>query len=75
MRVVSDLQYTNREDPMPGDRITDREGRLGTVKEVRTGNCAVFEGELAVKWDDAVALCDYPLAEKFALISRAPQKV
>jgi hypothetical protein len=71
MRVVSDLQYMNREDPMPGDRITDREGRVGTVTEVRTGNRAIFDGELAVKWDDGLAACNYPLAENFALLSRA----
>lgn len=74
MRIVSDLQYMNREIPMPGDRITNREGRLGTVLEVRTGNRAIFDGELAVRWDDGVLSCNYPLADNFVLISRAPQK-
>jgi hypothetical protein len=75
MRVVSDLQYMNREVPMLGDRITDREGTLGTVMEVRTGDRAIFDGELAVRWDDGSAVCNYPLAENFALISRTLQKV
>jgi len=75
MRIVSDLQYINREVPMIGDRIADREGRLGTVMDVRTGSRAIVDGELSVKWDDGVVNLNYPLADNFALISRAPQRM
>ena len=51
MLIASDLQYTNGLDPMPGDRVSDRGGRLGTVMDVRSGDEAILDGELAVKCD------------------------
>ncbi len=59
---------------MFGDRITDRDGRVGTVLEVRTKNRDIGHGELAIKWDDGVVVINYPLAEEFALMSRASEQ-
>jgi hypothetical protein len=44
------------------------------VLDVRTKNGDIGYGELAIKWDDGVVVINYPLAEEFALISRAIRK-
>jgi hypothetical protein len=74
MQTISPAQYVTLHDPIPGDRIGDREGRVGTVRAVRTGSRAMVDGELAVQWDEGVATINYRLAGNFALISRAPQE-
>jgi len=70
MLIASDLQYTNGLDPMPGDRVSDRDGRLGTVMDVRSGDEAILDGELAVKWDDGVVAFNYAIAGDFSLVAR-----
>jgi hypothetical protein len=67
---VLQLQYTNGLDPMPGDRVSDRDGRLGIVMDVRSGDEAILDGELAVKWDDGVVTFNYAIAGEFLLVSR-----
>lgn len=71
MLIAADLQYMNGLDPMCGDRITDTEGRVGTVMDVRSGNEAILDGELAVKWDDGVVTFNYAVAANFTLVSRS----
>jgi hypothetical protein len=75
MQTISTAQYITREDPMPGDRISDSAGRLGTVRKVRTGSRAMLDGELAVQWDEGVMTINYRLAGNFALVSRARPKM
>jgi signal peptidase I len=74
MPTASATRYLTREIPMPGDRIVDRNGRLGTVTEVSGEGRDIGYGALAIKWDGGVVAFQYPLAERFGLISRAHQK-
>jgi hypothetical protein len=71
MATISIPQYLTREVPKPGDRISNNEGRYGTVIDVRTENREIEYGEVAVKWDEGVVVIHHSRAEEFALISRA----
>jgi hypothetical protein len=75
VQTISYTQYLTREDAMSGDRITNREGRLGTVVEVRSMSNDIGYGELSIKWDDGVVAINYARTKDFALISRPPQQV
>ena len=75
MESASATRYLTREDPRPGDRIVDHDGKLGTVTEIGRGNRQMGCGALAIKWDEGVVAIPYAMAERFGLISRSQQKV
>jgi hypothetical protein len=72
--AMSTARYSTSEAPTPGDRISDREGRLGTVTEVRTSHKELCYGALAIKWDEGVVAIYHSCVADFALISRGPQQ-
>lgn len=61
------MPYASGETPKDGDRISDKRGRVGTVTGVH--NFGIF----TVRWDDGATAINYTLADRFTLISRAPQ--
>ncbi|MGH2508923.1 MAG: hypothetical protein ACRDHZ_16190 [Ktedonobacteraceae bacterium] len=65
------MPYTSGEIPEVGDRISDKSGRVDTVKRVNVGPRSPTE--LTVSWDDGIAGIRYPVAEDFTLISRVPE--
>lgn len=71
---MSTARYLTSEAPTPGDRISDREGRLGTVTEVRTSHKELCYGDLAIKWDEGVVAIYHSCAADFALVSRGPRQ-
>jgi hypothetical protein len=73
MRIVPQALYMTRETALPGDRVSDEEGQLGTVVEVRTRNKHIAYGEIAIRWDEGVITIYHCQAEKFSLIARAGQ--
>ena len=46
----------------------DKRGKVGTV--TRVSDFGIF----TVKWDDGIAGINYTVADRFALISRAPEQ-
>jgi len=65
------MPYATGETPLPGDRIKDEKGRLGTVKIARNHPEDLDFGEITVTWDNGVIGMHFPSADEFALISRA----
>jgi hypothetical protein len=74
MEIGSQAHYTTREKPLPGDRISNEEGQLGTVVEVRSRNKHIAYGEIAIRWDEGVVIIYHCRAEEFSLIARAGQQ-
>ena len=70
MATISIPQYLTREVPRPGDRISNSEGRYGTVIDVRSETRDIGYGEIAIKWDEGVVVIHHSSAEEFALVSR-----
>jgi hypothetical protein len=60
------VAYARGELPAIGDRLEDFNGKLGTETSYTGRN-------LTVHWDEGVVGLEYPLAEQFRLISRAPR--
>jgi hypothetical protein len=66
------MPYASGETPEVGDRISNREDRIGAVAYVSTdwaGNL-----ELTIRWDDGVVAIRYKKLEDFTLIRRAPER-
>jgi hypothetical protein len=66
------LRYANNEIPLPGDRIRNSRGGLGTVRT--TWPSAGKHSEpvrIMVKWDEGIVEIDYDAASDFTLVSRA----
>lgn len=61
------MTYASGETPMVGDRVSNNKGRIGIV--TRVSDFGIF----TVKWDDGIAGINYTVAERFTLISRAPE--
>lgn len=63
------MTYATGESPMAGDRISNNQGRAGTVREVRLvdGNISGID----VKWQDGVVGLFYDTIDDFSLIGRA----
>ena len=61
--------YSSGETPKVGDCISDKRGRVGAVTRV-TINLRKLP-ELTIRWSDGIVGILYPVAEDFALISRA----
>ncbi len=66
------MSYASGETPRVQDRISNKEGRIGTLLDI-TENLGEIS-ELIVRWDDGVVRLRYRDAEDFKLISRAPQQ-
>lgn len=65
------LRYANDETPMPGDRIKNSAGALGTVTAVLAVPAVHAEPtQISVKWDEGIVDIDYDLASKFILVAR-----
>ena len=65
------MRYANEETPMPGDRIRNSAGGLGTVTAVLPLPAIHSEpAQIRVKWDEGIVDIDYDLASKFTLIAR-----
>lgn len=65
------MRYANDELPMPGDRIRNSKGGLGTVTATLPRSGKHSEPvRITVKWDEGIVDIDYDLASKFTLISR-----
>jgi signal peptidase I len=71
MQIASQAQYVTREKPLPGDRVKNEDGQVGTVVEVRSRNRHIAYGEIAVKWDEGVVVIYHCHADEFALVARA----
>ena len=65
------MPYANGGDPMVGDRLSDKRGRVGTVTHITFG--PRNPTELAIRWDDGIVGIRYPDPGDFTLISRAPE--
>jgi hypothetical protein len=66
------LRYANDETPMPGDRIRNSSGSLGTVTAVGVVPAAHMDPpRISVKWDEGIVDIDYDLASKFTLVARS----
>jgi hypothetical protein len=65
------MPYASGETPEVGDRISDQEGRVGTVTHINPG--PRNPTELTIRWDDGTVGIRYPNLGDFTLISRAPK--
>jgi len=61
------MPYASGETPKSGDRISDKRGRVGTVTGVHDF------GIFTIKWEDGAVGINYTVADRFTLISRAPE--
>ncbi len=69
------LRYASQEAPMPGDRIKNSTGGLGTVTSITGGLGPAAEPvRISVKWDEGIIEIDYNVATRFTLVSRASKK-
>jgi hypothetical protein len=71
MQIASRAQYMTRERALPGDRVTNADGQVGTVIDVRNRNKDFVYGEIAIRWDEGVVTIYHCHAEEFSLIARA----
>jgi len=56
---------------MPGDRIQNAQGSLGTVNAVHKGPAANPSPQrITVKWDEGIIEIDYEQTAHFTLVSR-----
>jgi hypothetical protein len=62
------MTYASGETPMVGDRVSNKMGRIGIVMAVPD------HGILTVKWHGGAVGINYTVAERFTLISRAPEQ-
>jgi len=62
------MPYASGQTPEVGDRISDKRGRVGTA--TRVSDFGIF----TVKWDAGIAGINYTVADRFTLISRAPEQ-
>ena len=65
------MPYASGEEPEVGDRVSDQEGRVGTVTHISVG--PTTPTELTIRWDDGIVGIRYPNPSDFTLISRAPE--
>ena len=63
------MPYASGENPRLRDRITNEEGRVGTLLDIAKDRGGI--SELIVRWDDGVVGLRYSYAGNFRLISRA----
>jgi hypothetical protein len=66
------MAYASGETPKLRDRISNEDGRVGTVLDIVISNGGAI-AEIIVRWDDGVADLRYAHAGNFKLISRAPR--
>jgi len=59
------MPYITGEMPKVGDRVKDKKWRLATVVSVQ-------ESGIVVRWDQGVVEIEYPNANDFELLERAP---
>jgi len=78
MLIASGLQYTNGLDPMPGDRVSDRGGRLGTVTDVRSGNLVGISARLQTTPERLRIIREHKSKEKASCLGKSelqPQRI
>ena len=63
------MVYASGETPEAGDRVSNTEGRVGTVTVIATSLTGAFD--LIVKWDDGIVGITYSNPNNFTLIWRA----
>ena len=61
------VPYATGENPMIGDLMSDKRGRVGTVTAAFTG------GIFTISWNDGMVGANYTMAERFALIARSSE--